>query len=133
MQDQLRNIEEKNYGNTMRLGSYPCVLDENSKSFVAYKTKNINERHRHRYEVNNAYREILQKNGLMLAGLSPDQRLVEIIELPNHPFFVATQFHPEFKSRPITGHPLFNAFVKASLDHRSLRKAKKVDLNDFEN
>jgi len=79
------------------------------------EAKEISERHRHRYEVNNDYREILEKNGLVLAGLSPDKKLVEIIELQNHPFFVATQFHPEFKSRPLTGHPLFNALIKSAL------------------
>lgn len=115
MPDQRKNIEEKNYGATMRLGAYPCVLAENTKSFLAYGAKEISERHRHRYEVNNDYREILEKNGLVLAGLSPDKKLVEIIELPDHPFFVATQFHPEFKSRPLTGHPLFNALIKAAL------------------
>jgi CTP synthase len=115
MADQIEKIKKKDYGATMRLGAYPCVLDEKSKSFKAYGSKDISERHRHRYEVNNDYRGQFEKSGLLIAGTSPDKSLVEIIELPNHPFFVATQFHPEFKSRPITGHPLFNEFIKASI------------------
>ncbi|MBU1132459.1 CTP synthase [Patescibacteria group bacterium] len=113
MPEQIKNLEQKNYGATMRLGDYPCVLKKSSKSFSAYGMENISERHRHRYELNNDYREILEKNGMMIAGNSPDGLLAEIIEIPSHPFFVATQFHPEFKSRPFTGHPLFNAFVSA--------------------
>jgi CTP synthase len=115
MKEQIEILKKKNYGSTMRLGSYPCVLDKKSKSYAAYKKVEISERHRHRYEVNNDYREMLEKHGLLLAGLSPDKSLVEIIENPKHPFFVATQFHPEFQSRPIVGHPLFNSFVKACL------------------
>ncbi len=115
MDDQVKNIEEKNYGSTMRLGAYPCVLKPESRSAKAYNALNISERHRHRYEFNNLYREKLENAGLLIAGTSPDNRLVEVIELPDHPFFVATQFHPEFKSRPIKGHPLFNAFIAASL------------------
>ncbi len=122
MPDQVENIEHSRYGSTMRLGAYPCVLNENSISFRAYGQKQISERHRHRYEVNNEYREKLEQGGLLLAGVSPDNRLVEIIEIPGHPFFVATQFHPEFKSRPITGHPLFNAFIAACM-----KKTKKID------
>src|SRR5690554_1250176 len=91
-------------GGTMRLGSYPCVLDQDSNSFKAYGIPTINERHRHRYEVNNKYREILAQHGMRYAGLSPDGQLVEIIELSDHPWFVATQFHPEFKSRPTKAH-----------------------------
>jgi CTP synthase len=102
-----------NKGGTMRLGNYPCVLDPDSISADAYGEKNIVERHRHRYEFNNAYREQLTSAGLRLAGLSPDKRLVEIIEMKGHRFFVGSQFHPEFKSRPNRPHPLFNAFMKA--------------------
>lgn len=102
-------------GGTMRLGSYPCVLDQDSNSFKAYGIPTINERHRHRYEVNNKYREILAQHGMRYAGLSPDGQLVEIIELSDHPWFVATQFHPEFKSRPTKAHPLFKAFVEAAV------------------
>ncbi len=122
MLDQIEKIQKKNYGATMRLGSYPCVLKKNSKSFNLYKTNKISERHRHRYEVNNAYRAQLENKGLLLAGTSPDNNLVEIIELPKHPFFIATQFHPEFKSRPLTGHPLFNGFIAASVKRQKAKK-----------
>ncbi|MBW3537990.1 CTP synthase [Candidatus Parcubacteria bacterium] len=102
-------------GGTMRLGDYPCVLDKASLSYRIYGSHRIKERHRHRYEFNNAYRERLSAAGLVLAGLSPDKRLVELVELNRHPFFVASQFHPEFKSRPNRPHPLFDSFIKASL------------------
>ncbi|OGF30920.1 CTP synthase [Candidatus Falkowbacteria bacterium RIFOXYD2_FULL_35_9] len=115
MADQVKNIEESNYGSTMRLGAYPCVLDERSKSYIAYKEKNISERHRHRYEFNNDFRQKMEQAGMLIAGVSPDNRLVEIIELPEHPFFVGVQFHPEFKSRPLEGHPLFNALIEAGV------------------
>tara|TARA_B100000315_G_scaffold259333_1_gene314956 strand:+ start:1549 stop:3147 length:1599 start_codon:yes stop_codon:yes gene_type:complete len=103
-------------GGTMRLGSYPCQISENTISHTLYKTTEVRERHRHRYEFNNAYRKILTSHGLLLSGLSPDGNLVEIIELRNHPWFVATQFHPEFNSRPREPHPLFSAFVEAALN-----------------
>lgn len=114
MNEQKRHILEKKYGGTMRLGSYPCVLSEGTISKDAYGKKEIEERHRHRYEFNNEYREELKKNGLIIAGASPDDKLVEIIELDKkiHPFFVGVQFHPEFKSRPLTPHPLFREFIK---------------------
>jgi len=118
MSDQVKNIEESNYGSTMRLGAYPCVLSLDSHSYGAYGETNISERHRHRYEFNNDYREQLQSAGLRIAGTSPDNRLVEIIELPDHPFFVGVQFHPEFKSRPINGHPLFNSFIEAGINKK---------------
>ncbi|MEO0090177.1 MAG: CTP synthase [candidate division WOR-3 bacterium] len=105
----------KKKGGTMRLGAYPCLLKENTIAFNAYQVRKIYERHRHRYEVNNQYLEILEKNGLVVSGFYEKEDLVEIIELKNHPFFVATQFHPEFKSRPLRPHPLFFAFVKACL------------------
>ena len=101
-------------GGTMRLGSYPCRLVEGTLSASIYGTQEINERHRHRYEFNNDYREVLTKAGLALSGLSPDGRLVEMIELPGHPWFVAGQFHPELKSRPNRAHPLFREFIGAS-------------------
>jgi CTP synthase len=101
-------------GGTMRLGDYPCQLEPGSKAAQAYHAHSIVERHRHRYEFNNAYRERLTTAGLRLAGLSPDGQLVEIIELADHPFFVASQFHPEFKSRPHRPHPLFNSFIQAA-------------------
>jgi CTP synthase len=116
MKDQIEKIKKANYGGTMRLGAYPCVLKKGTKTYEAYGEKEISERHRHRYEYNNDYREILEKNGLMVSGASPDNKLVEIVELANHKFFVGTQFHPEFKSRPIKPHPLFLSFVKASID-----------------
>ena len=107
----------KNMGGTMRLGAYACILKEKTKTFRAYKINYISERHRHRYEVNNDYRRILQENGMILSGLSPDGNLVEMIEIENHPFFVGCQFHPELKSRIVEPHPLFVSFVKAALEH----------------
>jgi CTP synthase len=103
-------------GGTLRLGSYPCVLDKSTKAYQLYGTDKIQERHRHRYEVNNDYRKLLTENGLTLSGLSPDGRIVEMIELKDHPFFVATQAHPELKSRPNRPHPLFRGFVEAALE-----------------
>lgn len=101
-------------GGSMRLGSYPCIIEKNSLAYKCYKKEFVNERHRHRYEVNNNYRKVLSDNGMKFTGLSPDSSLVEIIELPKsmHPFFIACQFHPEFKSRVVTPHPLFREFVK---------------------
>jgi len=113
--NQAKNVEAKNYGGTMRLGAYDCVLRKGTKVFDAYKTGTISERHRHRYEFNNDYREAVDKAGLKIVGLNPESDLVEIVELENHPFFVGVQFHPEFKSRPMKPHPLFRDFVKASL------------------
>ncbi len=111
--DEQRNIDQK--GGTMRLGLYPCKLSENSKCRVIYGEELIYERHRHRYEFNNAYRKTLTSNGLHIAGLSPDEKLVEIVELPEHPWFVGVQFHPEFKSRPNKPHKLFADFIKAAI------------------
>ena len=105
----------KDIGGTLRLGSYPCLLDPSTKAYALYGQREIQERHRHRYEVNNDYRKILTDSGLTLSGFSPDGRIVEMIELPNHPFFLATQAHPELKSRPNHPHPLFAGFVKAAL------------------
>ena len=99
----------------MRLGAYPCLLNRQSRAYKAYGKELVSERHRHRFEVNNSYREILQKAGLMIAGTSPDGKLVEIIEVSKHPFFVGTQFHPEFKSRPLAPHPLFRDFIAAAM------------------
>lgn len=113
MPDQV-NVTEK--GGTMRLGRYPCLLTEGSRSRSLYGTAEISERHRHRFEFNNEYREILQEKGLVLAGLSPNGALVEIVELPEHPWFVGVQFHPEFKSRPDRPHPEFYGFVKAAAE-----------------
>jgi CTP synthase len=107
----------KEMGATMRLGAYPCVIQDKTKAFEAYKTNYISERHRHRYEVNNKFRRKLVENGLVLSGLSPDKELVEMIELKDHPWFVACQFHPELKSRATNAHPLFREFVKAAVEH----------------
>ena len=100
-------------GGTMRLGSFPCLLAENSRAREAYGAERIDERHRHRYEFNNAYRQALAETELVLSGLSPDGRLVEIVELRDHPWFVGVQFHPELKSRPNRAHPLFREFIRA--------------------
>jgi CTP synthase len=112
-----RDVERK--GGTMRLGAYACILREDSLAFRLYGKRKISERHRHRYEVNNAYRETLAKHGLVLSGLSPDESLVEMIELADHPFFLASQFHPEFKSRPLDCHPMFKGFIRAALQHKT--------------
>lgn len=104
-------------GGTLRLGSYPCELKENSLAHRLYGESLIHERHRHRYEVNNEYRERFEANGLSLSGLSPDHRIVEMCELPAHPFYIATQAHPELKSRPNRPHPLFRGLVDAALKH----------------
>jgi len=106
-------------GGSMRLGSYPCIILKKSLAYKCYKKEFINERHRHRYEVNNNYRKILSDNGMIFSGLSPDGSLIEMIELPEdiHPFFIATQFHPEFKSRLIKPHPIFREFVKSAVEH----------------
>ncbi|MCI8834416.1 MAG: CTP synthase [Ruminococcus sp.] len=108
-------IGVEDLGGTLRLGSYPCVLHPSSLAFRLYKTREIHERHRHRYEVNNDYREALEKHGMLLCGLSPDERIVEMVEIPSHPWFIATQAHPELKSRPNRPHPLFKGFVEAAL------------------
>ena len=106
-------------GGTMRLGSYPChITGRATKAFQAYGVEDISERHRHRYEFNNDFRTRLAERGLILSGLSPDGQLVEMVELPNHPWFVGVQFHPEFKSRPNQAHPLFREFIKAARAHQ---------------
>ena len=102
-------------GGTLRLGSYPCVLDKSSLAYKIYGEETIHERHRHRYEFNNDYRKVLTENGMMLSGISPDGRIVEMVELPDHPFFIGTQAHPELKSRPNRPHPLFRGFVEAAV------------------
>lgn len=115
MEDQ-KKITTK--GGTMRLGAYPCVLSEGTRAFESYQKHQISERHRHRFELNNEYREILAKHNMIFSGLSPDGKLVEIIELKDHPWFVGVQFHPELKSRAVTGAPLFINFIKAALKFR---------------
>jgi CTP synthase len=116
MPDQ-RGIKDK--GATMRLGAYPCTIKPGSLAAQIYGTPKISERHRHRYEVNNEYREQLEQGGLVLCGVSPDERLVEMVELPGHPHFVGCQFHPEFKSKPHLPHPLFTSFVRAAVEHHA--------------
>ncbi|WP_394843713.1 CTP synthase [Pendulispora brunnea] len=118
MGDQ-RNVRNK--GGTMRLGAYPCTLKPGTIAAEAYGTTDISERHRHRYEFANDYRDQLSEAGLILSGVSPDKRLVEMIELPDHPYFVGCQFHPEFKSRPASPHPLFARFVRAALERQAQR------------
>ena len=111
-----------NLGGTLRLGQYPCILNEKSKSYQLYGEKENFERHRHRYEVNNDYRDSLLQGGMIFAGTSPDNHIVEMIELPDHPWFVACQFHPEFKSRPNKPHPLFRGFVTAAAERMKNKK-----------
>jgi CTP synthase len=115
-------IEERNEtaqkGGTMRLGAYPCIIEKNTKASAAYNRKEISERHRHRYEFNNAYKGSISRNGMKISGASPDGELVEIVEIEGHPWFLGCQFHPEFKSRPLEPHPLFKAFIGASLSEK---------------
>jgi CTP synthase len=120
MPDQ-RDITDK--GGTMRLGLYPCNLQSGSRAADAYQTKVVQERHRHRFEFNNAYRNEFSEEGMNFSGLSPDERLVEIAELREHPFMLGTQFHPEFLSRPTSPHPLFVAFLKAACDQAGITPA----------
>ena len=117
LMDEQRRVVQK--GGTMRLGAYPCFLKPGTKIAEIYGTHLVYERHRHRYEVNPRYHEILERHGMVLGGISPDGKLVEAIELSDHPFFVATQFHPEFKSRPNRPHPLFTAFIGAALRQKA--------------
>jgi CTP synthase len=117
----------KNMGATMRLGAYPCTIQSGTKAHEAYKTDYISERHRHRYEVNNKFRRTLSDHGMVFSGLSPDRELVEMIELPNHPWFLGCQFHPELKSRATAAHPLFREFVKASLKYSEEKEISQPD------
>ncbi|HSL69259.1 MAG TPA: CTP synthase [Longimicrobiales bacterium] len=128
LMDNQRKVTE--LGGTMRLGAYPARLRLNSRAHQAYGTTEISERHRHRYEVNNAYRDLLAEKGMRFSGVSPDGNLVEIIEIPEHPYFLGCQFHPELKSRPTHPHPLFAAFIGAALQHR-LAGNGKADLRDI--
>ena len=121
------HTKEEDLGGTLRLGAYPCTLQEGTKAYEMYGCKDISERHRHRYEVNNEYRNVLQENGMILSGLSPDGRIVEMIELKEHPFYVATQAHPEFKSRPDAPHPLFAGLIRAAL---KLKERADYESND---
>ncbi len=112
----IRRDETSDLGGTMRLGSYPCILEPDTLAFKAYGVQEISERHRHRYEFNNDYRDILNQHGMRFSGLSPDRHLVEIVEIDDHPWFLGCQFHPEFRSRPMEPHPLFKAFIRHSLE-----------------
>ncbi len=117
MMEGQKTIRDK--GGTMRLGAYPCLLKSGTLAHSAYNSDEISERHRHRYEVNNRYHETFTKNGLILSGISPDGKLVEMIEIKNHPWFVGCQFHPEFKSTPLNPHPLFRDFIKVAMEYKS--------------
>jgi len=112
-------------GGSMRLGSYPCNLVHGTLAAQIYGSTRIEERHRHRYEVNNDFREVLQEHGMVTSGVSPDYRLVEMVEIPDHPYFIATQAHPEFKSRPNRPHPLFEGLVKAAVARKLAVSASK--------
>ncbi|MBI4811155.1 MAG: CTP synthase, partial [Ignavibacteriales bacterium] len=107
------------YGGTMRLGAYPCDIVKGTKTFKAYKKELIHERHRHRYEVNDSFKNILADKAMVFSGICPTNKLVEIIELPEHPWFIAGQFHPELRSRATNPHPLFRDFVKAAIMYQS--------------
>jgi len=122
MMETQRSVHRK--GGSMRLGAYPCLLSENSLAHKLYGTNQISERHRHRYEFNNFFREKLSSLGLLMSGLSPSGELVEVIEIPDHPFFIAVQFHPEFKSTPRNPHPLFRGFTAAAVKQRVIRLAR---------
>ncbi len=122
MPDQEKKLLLKDYGASMRLGAWECVLKKGTKVEALYGTRKISERHRHRYEFNNAYKAQLEKAGLVFSGTSPDGKLVEIIELADHPFFVGVQFHPEFKSRPLNPHPLFKGFIAGSVKKQKSSK-----------
>jgi CTP synthase len=127
MMEEQKKITNK--GGTMRLGAYPCTIEAGTKAFQAYKSYDISERHRHRYELNNTFKDDLVANGMIMSGHSPDGHLVEIVELKNHLWFVGVQFHPELKSRAVTGHPLFISFIKAALqsNNKTNRNKKAED------
>lgn len=128
MAEQAQNMAANKYGGTMRLGAYDCVLKKGTLAAIAYGQEKISERHRHRYELNNQYRELLIKKGLIFSGINPQRDLVEIIELPKskHPWFLGVQFHPEFQSRPLSPHPLFVSFIKAALAAGRKANSKKI-------
>ena len=115
-----------NLGATMRLGAFPCVLKKGTRAYGSYNRENVSERHRHRYEFNNDYREAFERAGMIISGQSPNGMLVEIVELKDHPWFVAPQFHPEFKSRPVEPHPLFKDFIKASINNSIKNNTKEM-------
>ena len=121
LMEEQKGITEK--GGTMRLGAYPCNLNENSKSYRIYGTEHISERHRHRYEFNNKYYQDYEKNGMVPAGINPETNLVEVMEIPSHPWFIGVQYHPEYKSTGVNPHPLFVSFVKAAIDYKHKQNA----------
>jgi CTP synthase len=126
--DEQKNITDK--GGTMRLGAQPAALADGSRAREAYGRERITERHRHRYEFNNTYRQQFTAHGFAFSGTSPDGKLVEIIELPDHPWFLAVQFHPEFKSKPTAAQPLFAAFVGAAIERHNQRGERVAELSD---
>jgi len=117
LMSEQRGVREM--GGTMRLGAYPCELQAGTRAAVAYNLPQVSERHRHRWELNNDYREVLQSAGMVFSGLSPDHNLIEVAELRDHPFMVGSQFHPEFKTRLDKPHPLFRAFIEAALKRKA--------------
>lgn len=123
--EQKKNICEENYGGSMRLGAFECKLDKNSLSYKLYGSEKISERHRHRYEFNNKYKEQLESCGLKVVGMNTRYNLVEVVEVPDHPFFIAVQYHPEFKSRPYAPRPLFTGLIKAAIKHKKANEISK--------
>jgi CTP synthase len=119
LMEEQKSVSKK--GGTMRLGAYPCTLSKGTLAHAAYNQSDVSERHRHRYEFNNAYRDTLTQKGLVLSGVYRDKDLVEVVEIADHPWFLGCQFHPEFKSKPLVPHPLFRAFIGAALTHRNSR------------
>ena len=129
MMERQRSITEK--GGTMRLGSYPCRIEPDSRAWECYQREMVSERHRHRFEFNNQYRDAFREKGMRFTGIWPEGNLVEMVELESHPWFVAVQFHPEFKSKPVAPHPLFRGFVKAALEYsrpKTASAASKVNV-----
>jgi CTP synthase len=125
---ELRGVEE--LGGTMRLGAWACKLEQNSFAHKAYGALEISERHRHRYEFNREYEAVLTGGGLKITGATPDGTYVEIVEIPDHPYFLGCQFHPEFKSKPLEPHPLFSAFIGASYQHGQQRTVEKKKVEE---
>ncbi|MCP4804374.1 MAG: CTP synthase [Proteobacteria bacterium] len=130
LMDEQQNVTDK--GGTMRLGAYPCELEDGSTAARLYGKKSISERHRHRYEVNPEYHQLLRDHGMRLSGMSPNGRLVEMIELPEHPHFIGCQFHPEFQSGPLTPHPLFSALVKAAVDFKKSKGRSDAEVGTLQ-
>src|SRR5262249_2356334 len=123
--DEQRNIT--NLGGTMRLGKQPCHVETSTHAAAAYGASDVSERHRHRYEFNNVYRQQFEAHGMRFTGTSPDGKLVEILELDEHPWFLAVQFHPEFKSKPTAAHPLFAGFVEAAINRHQSRSERSPE------